>query len=189
MELTMSMLLSGCYNEPLEEELKEYFSKEEGGCYSENEKYLIFTLGEMKLGVLAKNILGVVSWEQAKHVLAKTTRSEKPDYFVGKVNINSNVYPLLDLRKRFVLEKCNYSIFTSVILFKTVIMREIVFFGVVVDEVDDVYDISSDIMPYESGATVIDSEFISAQVFIPSGVQIYLLDVSNLFKHESLVCY
>ena len=105
---------------------------------SQNNKYLLFNMGDEIFGIALTDVTEIVEMQQI---------TEVPDMAVfikGVINLRGRVIPLMDLRLRFGIDEREYDDRTCVIVVR---LNEMVV-GVIVDTVAEVYDIpDSDIDP------------------------------------------
>lgn len=104
-----------------------------------SDQFLTFMLGEEEYGVGILNVQEIRSWESA------TSIPNTPDYVLGVINLRGLVVPIIDLRKRFAMDRAEFGPTTIIVIVrisnKTNSSKTI---GMVVDEVSDVYNISGD---------------------------------------------
>lgn len=106
-------------------------------------QYLTFMLAGEEYGVDILRVQEIKGWEEATHI------PNTPDFVKGVINIRGTIVPIIDLRKRFVLEEAPYGPTTVVIVLKVMNDEQEKTMGIVVDAVSDVYNIPEDeLKPY-----------------------------------------
>lgn len=104
----------------------------------ETSRYISFQLGNESYAIevsTVKEILGVQSI---------TPLPQVPDYVKGVMNLRGKIVPVIDLRKKFNLDKIEWDRNTSII----VVSRSDIEMGIVVDMMNEVMDISLDDFRY-----------------------------------------
>jgi purine-binding chemotaxis protein CheW len=105
---------------------------------------------------------------------------QAPHYVLGVLNLRGAIVPVLDLRLRFGLVREEYGA-TTVTVVVTVANR---LFGVVVDAVCDVLDVSSDqVRPVPDMGTAVDTEYLKGLTSIEERM-VLLLDVDKLLQPQ-----
>ncbi len=109
---------------------------------SASRQVLTFVLGEETYGVDILRVQEIRGWS----VVTKIPRS--PPHVLGVLNLRGSIVPIVDLRMRFSLERAEYTAVTVIIVLSVVSGESRRDFGVVVDGVSDVVDVSdSDVRP------------------------------------------
>ncbi len=102
---------------------------------SGNERQLIlFNLGKGNYGIPIENVFEIKKMEEI------TVVPKAPKFIEGVINLRGNVIPVVDLRKRFGMEKIDYSKKTKIIIVE-IGKRQ---FGLIVDSVAEVVTLSND---------------------------------------------
>jgi purine-binding chemotaxis protein CheW len=101
-------------------------------------QYLTFILDGEEYGVPILKVNGIQGWERT------TPIPNSPDYVMGIINLRGEVVPIIDLRKRFGLEKIPYDSHTVVIVVRIGQNDKKRTVGLVVDAVADVHDIDQE---------------------------------------------
>ncbi|QWR76570.1 chemotaxis protein CheW [Candidatus Magnetomonas plexicatena] len=96
--------------------------------------YIAFRCGRFVYAVDTLHVKEIIHLPEFKPV------DEAPEYVAGLVNVRGTVIPLIDIDKRFGRKGHEYALTNKVIIFRY--NRRLI--GVIVDEVEDIYDISSD---------------------------------------------
>jgi len=100
-----------------------------------NERQLIlFNLGRGNYGIPIENVFEIKKMEEI------TVVPKAPKFIEGVINLRGNVIPVVDLRKRFGMEKIDYSKKTKIIIVE-IGKRQ---FGLIVDSVAEVVTLSND---------------------------------------------
>jgi purine-binding chemotaxis protein CheW len=117
------------------------------------EKQLIlFTLGKGSYGIPIENVYEIKKMEDI------TVVPKAPKFIEGVINLRGNVIPVIDLRKRFGMEKVDVSKKTKIIIVE-VGKRQ---FGLIVDAVAEVITLANDqIEPSLPTVSGLKSEFIN----------------------------
>jgi len=138
-------------------------------------QYLTFILDGEEYGVPILKVNGIQGWERT------TPIPNSPDYVMGIINLRGEVVPIIDLRKRFGLEKIPYDSHTVVIVVRiggTNDKKRTV--GLVVDAVADVHDIDQEqIHSTPEFGGKIDDNFVKGLGMIGEKMVI-LLEIDNL---------
>ncbi|OHD75500.1 MAG: hypothetical protein A2355_08065 [Spirochaetes bacterium RIFOXYB1_FULL_32_8] len=100
-----------------------------------NERQLIlFTLGKGNYGIPIENVFAIKKMEEI------TVVPKAPKFIEGVINLRGNVIPVIDLRKRFGMDKVEISKKTKIIIVE-IGKRQ---FGLIVDAVAEVVTLSND---------------------------------------------
>lgn len=107
---------------------------------NDNRKYLTFLLGNEEYGVSilkVKEIIGMMS----------ITQIPQTESFVkGVINLRGKVIPVMDLRARFQMKEVDYTQRTCIIVMEILRDNDKSFYGVVVDAVSEVMQITEDMI-------------------------------------------
>jgi purine-binding chemotaxis protein CheW len=105
---------------------------------------------------------------------------QAPHYVLGVLNLRGTIVPVLDLRLRFGLEREEYNA-TTVTVIVNVAGR---LFGVVVDAVSDVLDVTADgVRPVPDMGTTVDTEYLKGLTAVDDRM-VLLLDVDKLLQPQ-----
>ena len=110
-------------------------------------KYLTFWTDDQLFGVPIKDVVQIVGMQKITQI------PEYPDYAKGIINLRGTIVPLIDVRLRLGKPEKEYNDRTCIIV--TSVHNS--YFGFIVDEVEEVTDISDDMIsppPKLSGDTV-----------------------------------
>ncbi len=138
------------------------------------DQYLTFMLAEEEYGVDILRVQEIRGWDSA------TAIPNAPEYVLGVVNLRGVVVPIFDLRKRFNLEKADFTSETVTVVVKVQHEKGERTVGLVVDAVSDVYNITEENINEapEVGGNV-GMEFIKGLATI-NDQMIILLDIDEL---------
>jgi len=101
------------------------------------DQYLTFFLSKEEYGVDILRVQEIRGWDGA------TVIPNTPDYVLGVINLRGTVVPIIDLRKRFVMENTEFTAATVVVVVKVMHDKGERTVGMVVDAVSDVYNVTS----------------------------------------------
>ncbi|MEO5358160.1 MAG: chemotaxis protein CheW [Nitrospirae bacterium YQR-1] len=96
--------------------------------------YIAFRCGRFVYAVDSLHVREIIHLPEFKLI------DEAPDYVAGLVNVRGGVIPLIDIDKRFGRKGLHYSLTDKVIIFSH--NKRLI--GVIVNEIEDIYDIPSD---------------------------------------------
>jgi purine-binding chemotaxis protein CheW len=99
-------------------------------------KYLTFQLGSTFYG------LEILKVQEIIGLMAITSMPKMPDYVRGVINLRGSVIPVIDLRRRFGMEDTEDTERTCVIVVQVGRNGTKTTFGIVIDEVSEVLDIT-----------------------------------------------
>ncbi len=141
---------------------------------------LTFKLADEEYGVDIMKVQEIPSWEPA------TSIPNTPDFIVGVINLRGNVVPVIDLRKRFNLDKAEYGTSTVIVVVKVEYGSDERTMGLVVDAVSEVYNISVEMMREtpELGSAV-NTEFVKGLATVDDKM-IIMLDADLIVSPEHL---
>ncbi|MGC1550724.1 MAG: chemotaxis protein CheW [Rhodanobacter sp.] len=137
-------------------------------------QYLTVNLANEEYGIDILAVREIRGWT------AVTRIPQAPHYVLGVLNLRGAIVPVLDLRLRFGLAREEYDA-TTVTVIITVAGR---LFGVVVDAVSDVLDVTGDaIRPVPDMGTAVDTEYLKGLTSIAERM-VLLLDVDKLLQPQ-----
>ncbi len=141
---------------------------------SASRQVLTFVLGEETYGVDILRVQEIRGWS----VVTKIPHS--PPHVLGVLNLRGSIVPIVDLRMRFNLERAEYTAVTVIIVLSVVSAAGRRDFGVVVDGVSDVVDVSESNVrpPPELGARAA-TAYIRGLVPVAERM-VVLLDIDRL---------
>ncbi len=111
------------------------------------DQYLTFMLGDGEYGVEILKVQEIKSWGPY------TPLPNSPDYLLGVINLRGSIVPVVDLRKRFKLEKCEYTSTTSIVIVHVETEEQTRVVGLVVDMVSDVHHLGKDAIQDDTDLT------------------------------------
>ena len=141
---------------------------------------LTFKLADEEYGVDIMKVQEIRSWEPA------TSIPNTPDFIIGVINLRGNVVPVIDLRKRFSLDKAEYGASTVIVVVKVEHRGDERTMGLVVDAVSEVYNISAEMMQEtpELGSAI-STEFVKGLATVDNKM-IIMLDADLIVSPEHL---
>ena len=96
---------------------------------SVDKQYLTFSLGSEEYGVDILKVREIRSWS------APTPLPHSPAHVLGAINLRGAIIPIVDLRRQFHLERCEFGGTTGIIVVQTFVLGSERFIGMVVDRV------------------------------------------------------
>jgi purine-binding chemotaxis protein CheW len=143
-------------------------------------QFLTFSLGAEEYGVDILRVQEIRGWHQVTRV------PNAPSYLLGVLNLRGVIVPIIDMRMRFNLDKVEYTPVTVIIVLSVKTANGSHVFGVVVDSVSDVLDVTAnDIKPTPDFGTAMNTEFISG-LATANERMVMLLDIDKLLSQEEL---
>ena len=135
---------------------------------------LSFRLGEETYGVDILAVKEIRGWAPVTRI------PQSGEHVLGVLNLRGAIVPVLDLRLRFGLAREEYTA-TTVTVIVMVNGRQ---FGVVVDAVSDVVEVSpGDIRPVPDMGTTVDTEYLKGLTSVAERM-VLLLDVDRLLQPQ-----
>ena len=139
-------------------------------------QYLTFLLADEEYGVDILKVQEIRGWEQP------TMLPNAVDYVLGVINLRGTVVPIIDLRRRFAMEKSQFGQTTVVVVVKVTSMDKERTVGIVVDAVSEVYNVNdADIRPAPDLGGAISTEFVKGLATMCEKM-IILLDIDKLIS-------
>lgn len=143
-------------------------------------QFLTFSLGAEEYGVDILRVQEIRGWHPVTRV------PNAPNYLLGVLNLRGVIVPIIDMRMRFNLDKVEYTAVTVIIVLSVKTEHGNHVFGVVVDSVSDVLDVTAnDIKPTPDFGTAMNTEFISG-LATANERMVILLDIDKLLKSDEL---
>jgi purine-binding chemotaxis protein CheW len=140
---------------------------------------LTFVIGEVTYGIDIPCVQEIRGWT------AVTRLPQAPQDVLGVLNLRGAIVPVLDLRLKFGSENVQYTPVTVIIVVSVMSAKGPREFGMVVDGVSDVIDISpQDVKPAPELGTGAGSACIRGLLSV-AGRMVVLLDVELLLGKES----
>ena len=147
---------------------------------SDDNQYLTFMLSGEEYGVDILRVQEIKGWDRA------TPIPNTPDYLQGVINLRGAIVPIIDLRKRFGMEKLEYGPTTVVIVVRVQSEDSECIMGIVVDAVSDVYNIQEeDLRQIQSNGNEAVTESVSSIATVQEKMVI-LLDIDHLLNSGEL---
>jgi purine-binding chemotaxis protein CheW len=139
-------------------------------------KLIVFQLNGKEYGISVHYVHGI---EKVQHI----TRIPGTAPFVkGVINLRGVVTPIIDLRKRFGIQECQYTDSTRVII----VALDDVEVGLIVDAANDVIDITEDsIEPSPVIVGVEDDEYVQGVTKVNNRLLI-LIDLAKILDKKEL---
>ncbi|RDS78971.1 chemotaxis protein CheW [Dyella monticola] len=137
-------------------------------------QYLTVNLAHEEYGIDILAVREIRGWTPVTRI------PQSPHYVLGVLNLRGAIVPVIDLRLRFGLTREEYNA-TTVTVIITVSGRQ---FGVVVDAVSDVLDVTSDaIRPVPDMGTTVDTEYLKGLTSAGDRM-VLLLDADKLLQSQ-----
>lgn len=139
-------------------------------------KLIVFQLNGKEYGISVHYVHGI---EKVQHI----TRIPGTAPFVkGVINLRGVVTPIIDLRKRFCIEECEYTEATRVII----VALDDIEVGLIVDAANDVIDITEDaIEPSPEMVGVEEDEYVKGVVKVDNRLLI-LIDLAVILDRKQI---
>lgn len=144
-----------------------------------NNEYMTFILGKMKYAIELPKIREILTYPTIITPLPNTSPWVK-----GLINLKGEVVPILDIRVRFTTGDIVYDKNTAVI---AVITEDDRMLGIVVDKVDDVQNINTELLsPVASLGTSIPSVYLKGYIRLEDNQMLVLMDIESVVNKEEL---
>jgi purine-binding chemotaxis protein CheW len=139
-------------------------------------KLIVFQLNGKEYGISVHYVHGI---EKVQHI----TRIPGTAPFVkGVINLRGVVTPIIDLRKRFGIDECEYTEATRVII----VALDDIEVGLIVDAANDVIDITEDsIEPSPEMVGVEEDEYVKGVVKVDNRLLI-LIDLAMILDRKQI---
>ena len=145
-----------------------------------SERFLTFQLAKEEYGIeitKVQEIIGLVPITQVPTA---------PEYCRGVINLRGQVIPTIDLRSKLGMESCDDTDRTCIVIVEVLGSNGQNHYGLVVDEVAEVLDISqADLNPAPEYGASLDASMIQSIGVVEGEVKI-LLDIDRVLSDESL---
>lgn len=140
----------------------------------ESNQIVVFKVGKEEYGIDIMRVLEIIDYREI------TLLPEVPDYIEGIVNIRSDIYPIINLRKRFRLKEQTTNVEAKIILMNLEELQV----GVVVDDVCEILAINENIVEKTPKMlTRYESKYITG-VTKQDDRMILLLDIDLLISED-----
>ncbi len=146
-----------------------------------HEQYVCFRLGGEEYGAEIMRVQEIKGWDSVTRVPSTAS------YVLGVINLRGAIVPVIDLRLRFGLDRAEFDSTTVIMVMRIAADRGERIVGMVVDAVNEVYDISTGSIqspPELLGA--VDRRFIKGLADL-SGKLVILLDIEGLLQSSFVV--
>ena len=108
---------------------------ESPGVKRRNGKYLVFHLGVEEFGVQVLKVREIMGIQEI------TSVPQTAEFVRGVINLRGKVIPVIDLRRKFMLESAEYTARTCIVVLQVRHENESILMGVIVDGVSEVLTI------------------------------------------------
>src|SRR3989344_2007689 len=143
-------------------------------------QYLTFLLAGEEYGLDILKVQEIRGWTQVTRI------PHAPPHVQGVLNLRGTIVPIIDLRKRFDIEKVDYTRTTVVIVLSVTDKTSKRVIGIVVDGVSGVMDVTPEaIKPPPDFGSVVHTEFINGMAAAGKRMVI-LLDSDRLVTENEL---
>lgn len=136
--------------------------------------FISFKLGGKEYAIEAEHIQEIIE------VPEYTPVPKGLDYMLGVFNLKGKVIPLMDMKMKFDLEKRNLTNTDMVLVLKYKVRQRMVFVGIVVDVVNEVFDES--IQHFSKDEVESDEECFISGIFKNNHRSIYLVNMEAIFQ-------
>ena len=139
-------------------------------------QYLTFLLAGEEYGVDILKVQEIRGWQQP------TMLPNAVDYVLGVINLRGTVVPIIDLRRRFSMEKSQFGQTTVVVVVKVSGRDKDRTIGIVVDAVSEVYNVTDEqVRPAPDLGGAISTEFVKGLATMDEKM-IILIDIDKLIS-------
>ncbi len=143
-------------------------------------QFLTFGLAGEEYGLDILRVHEIRGWSPVTRV------PNTPDYVLGVLNLRGTIVPIIDTRTRFNLEQVEYTPTTVIIVVSVRTASGNRVFGIVVDGVSDVLDVTpEEIKPAPDFGSAVNTEFISGLAAVGDKM-VMLLDIDKLLRADEL---
>ena len=143
-------------------------------------KYLTFALDNEEYGLEILKVREIIGHMET------TSVPQMPDYVEGIINLRGQVIPVINLRSKFGMDNAEITEQTCIIVVETLRQGRKYSTGIVVDNVQEVLDITSEqIADAPDFGSAVDTEFILGMGKIGKSVKI-LLDIDKILEGANL---
>ncbi len=141
-------------------------------------KYLTFSLAEEEYGI------GILNVKEIIGLMPITSIPKAPDYVKGVINLRGKVIPVVDLRRKFVMEEKGYTERTCIIVVEIAGPSGPVLVGLVVDSVSEVLNIkAAELEDTPNFGANLDTGYILGLAKANGGIKI-LLDIEEVVDFQ-----
>lgn len=144
---------------------------------------LTFTLGAESFGVEILRVQEIRGWSKVTQI------PEAPAHVLGVMNLRGSIVPIVDLRMRLGLERVEYTALTVIVVLSVESASGRRDFGIVVDSVSDVTDLTEDnLKPTPDLGSSVNTDYIRSLATIGDRM-VMLLDVDRLLTTDAAMQY
>lgn len=109
-----------------------------------------------------------------------------PDFMRGVINLRGHAVPVVDMRRKFGMDRADDTVDTCIIIVETAYAEESVILGALVDSVSEVVEFAADALdPAPRMGTTIKADFIEG-IGKKDGAFVTVLDVARVFSEQEL---
>lgn len=153
-------------------------NKQADGAPASSRQVLTFSLDAETYGVDILRVQEIRGWSPVTRI------PKSPPHVLGVLNLRGSIVPIVDLRARFGLEHAEFTALTVIIVLSIVTPKGRSEFGLVVDSVSDVVDISvGDLKDTPNLGGKLNADFIQCLATV-SDRMLILLDVDALIGRD-----
>jgi purine-binding chemotaxis protein CheW len=143
------------------------------------EQFLTFILGDEEYGVEILRVQEIKGWDTVTKI------PNSPHYLCGVLNLRGTIVPVVDLRLRFEMAKCEYTA-TTVIVVLNIEGETQRTVGIVVDGMSDTHNVMpDDIKPSPDFGSTIKTDYITGLVTLGDNM-VMLLDIDRLLSVDAI---
>jgi len=154
--------------------------KQTDGIAESSRQVLTFCLGAETYGVDILRVQEIRGWTPVTRI------PKSPPHVLGVLNLRGSIVPIVDLRVRFSLERAEFTPLTVIIVLSIMTPTGRSEFGLVVDSVSDVVDISAnDLKETPNLGGRLNADFIQCLATL-SDRMLIMLDVDALVGRDLL---
>ncbi len=147
---------------------------------SQENKYLIFKLGNEEFGVSIIKVKEIIS------MIPISGTPYTPDYVKGVISLHGKVSPVVDLRQKFGMKEAAYTDRTRIIIVEIANRFQKVVIGLIVDSVSEVMNIKNENIEATHGfGADLNMEFIMGIAKMGGLVKI-LLNIDRAFNTDEI---
>ncbi|MFC1524596.1 chemotaxis protein CheW [Thermodesulfobacteriota bacterium] len=132
-------------------------------------KYLTFSLGKEEYGLPIQRVKEIIGMMEITKV------PQTPGFVKGVINLRGKVIPVIDLRSKFLMQACDETERTCIVVVEFHRESSLILVGMVVDTVSEVLNIKSDNIEGSSQLGLqLSSEYLLGMAKTDNGVKMLL---------------
>jgi purine-binding chemotaxis protein CheW len=148
---------------------------------ADSRQMLTVVLGDETYGIDILRVQEIRGWTAVRHI------PHAPADVLGVLNLRGSIVPIVDLRKRFALERVEYTAVTVIVVVSVITASGRRPFGLVVDGVSDVVDIKdADVKPTPDLGSRFEADYMRGLADIADRM-VVLLDIDRLVGADMAV--